>query len=131
MPIQFEMTVPHGDGEITIKSDDYKQLHEAAGQIADLQRDYRYLKSRGADSVVLNYRESKGYKYYGFGNANAYEHVSFGQLMEGGIIPFFPKGEEGYYKHDSKQASSRRSEAPPVHASNDAPTFDPDTGLPF
>ena len=139
MAIQFETTIPHGDGSLTIKSDSYTDLHIAASRIGELQRDARLLRSKGVKSIILHYHESKDFKYYGCGNAEAYEQVCFGQLVEGGDIAFFPKGEEGYFKPDPNYKAGQQSQRPqqdqqrekPPAQSYEEDNLRPDDDLPF
>lgn len=152
MPIQFECTTSYLGKEITVKTDDFKSLHQALAKVDELNRDANFLAKRaGTKKLRPDFRrDNEGNEYYGVAEKGGRRNVSFGQLREGGYIPFFPKGEEGYYDPDSPPQRNgrqnghqngrrqngngqRRQEAPPEQQTQ-APqpaAPQPDDGLPF
>ena len=100
MPIQFSCTTSYLGKEVTVTSDDFKQLHEAVAKLDELNQDANFLaKKSGSKQLSPDYRTDADHnEYYGVSvKGKSRESVTFGQLREGGLVPFFPKGEEGYY----------------------------------
>lgn len=99
MPTQFEAKATYLGQEITVKSDDFQQLHQAISKIAELNQDANFLAQKtGRKDLVPNFRrDAEGNEYYGVSVRGRGPNNTFGQLREGGLIPFFPKGAEGFY----------------------------------
>lgn len=99
MPTQFEATTSYLGKTITIKTDDFRQLHQALSKIDELNRDANFLaRKAGTKDLTPDFRrDQEGNEYFGVSVKGSRESVTFGQLREGGVIGFFPKGQEGYY----------------------------------
>ena len=144
MPIQFSCTTSYLGEEITVTGDDFSEVHEAIARINELNGDANYLaKKSGSKNLVPDYRtDQDGNEYYGVSVKGSRESVTFGQLREGGLVPFFPKGDDGHYdpserndrrssgggqKQQEKQNGQRKKKRQPAGKQGAAP----DDGLPF
>ena len=138
--VQFEAQVNYAGQPITVKSDDFAELHRAIARIEDLNRDARFLVEKGAapKAVRPSFRmDQEGNAYHGVKDVTSGKDVTHGQYREDRIIPFFPKGEDGYYdpSEDTRsrppRSSEPRSSDPTRPApSEDAPTEDAPGGDP-
>ena len=151
MPIQFECTTSYLGKDVTVKTDDFKQLHQAISKIDELNQDANFLAEKsGKKRLSPDYRTDQDHnEYFGVSvKGKSRESVTFGQLREGGLVPFFPKGEDGYYDGQSRrgaggqqqngqrqqQGAQRQQEPAPQQG---APSGggqqqgDPNDGLPF
>lgn len=142
MPVQFECTTCYLGKEITIKTDDFRALHQALAGVDELNRDANFLaKKTGKKKLKPNYRkDQEGNEYYGVCEKGGRRNVTFGQLREGGLIGFFPKGEDGYYDPDERNAGANAPSRPPQRNDNGqrgqkvpqpAEKGEPNDGLPF
>ena len=115
--MQFETMVPYGDGRMRISGDDYREVHAAAARVTELDRDARFLREKGVDGVVPDFRvDGEGNEYYGWRDSAGRKNVTFGQNREKGAVPLFPKGEAGYYdpEHSGPRGSRPGSDASDV-----------------
>ena len=100
MPTQFECTTSYLGKDITVKSDSFEQLHQAISRLDELNRDANFLaKKTGTKNIAPSYRtDDDDYEYYGVTvrGEGFQPNVTFGKLQKGGLVPFFPKGQEGY-----------------------------------
>ena len=105
----YKSTVDYIDTKIMVESDNFPELLEAIGGISELSRDFHYLKKRlnGDFLPVPFYRLTKeGYQYYGVKDVLTGKNVVLGQFNEKGrVIPFFPKGDEGYDDPANREAA--------------------------
>lgn len=104
---KFEATVNYLGAEVRISSDSLAELHEVMAGVAELNRSYRFLAAKvdSPKTIVADYREVDGNKYYGVRCAISGKNVSFGQKREKGLVPFFPKEDAGYFdpSHQNNQ----------------------------
>ena len=109
--LNFKMTTYHGGDTIVVESDDFAELHRTVARIQELQKDAQFLTNKGAQGINLEFHtNAEGHEFYGFRDTGAYQTVTFGQNKEKVGVPFFPKGEDGYFKPDSQY----RQEGPPA-----------------
>lgn len=95
---QFEAVITYAGREVRVQADSFAELHQALAGIEELNRDAAFLRRQDIDEIVPVYRkDSDENEYYGFQDRNSRRNITFGKKREKGIIPFFPKGEEGYY----------------------------------
>lgn len=110
----FKTTVDYGGRKIIIETDDFRELHQAVARIEELSADAAYLATRlqsTGDTVGFRYFiDSGGNEYFGFQGKKTHCNVTFGQYREKQVVPFFPKGEEGYY--DGSSSKPTKKEAP-------------------
>lgn len=103
---QFEAVAHYAGRRVKIVTDTFAELHQALAGIEELNRDARYLQEQGIEDIVPVYRkDSDENEYYGFQDRYSRRNITFGKKREKGIIPFFPKGAEGYY--DPSEAPRR------------------------
>lgn len=126
----FEAEINYAGREVRVQADSFAELHQALAGIEELNRDAEFLLRQGIDEVVPVYRkDGDENEYYGFQDRNSRRNITFGKKREKGIIPFFPKGEEGYYdpstpsrlsrsaQHAEPEERSRRSQQRQQHRS--------------
>ena len=105
---QFAITTKYADHPITVSGEDLLEIHEAVARIDELQRDADVLRKKGAEHVILEFHRSeagdgKEYPYYGFRDAMKFRTVTLGRTE--GTVPFFPKGEAGYFEAKPQDGS--------------------------
>lgn len=112
MPLQFRVHVPYGDGTIEVTADTFAEIHEAAARLYELERDAAYLRSRGAKHAVPDYHlDGEKNAYYGWREHATGKSVTFGQNKEKGLsVPFFPKGEAGYWEPEGTPQANGKHE---------------------
>ncbi len=112
MTLRFSTQVHYGDQLIKVEADTFAEFHQAVARIQELSDDAAYLeKKTGYERIILRYYiDKEGNEYYGFQDPTTRRNVTFGQYREKQVIPFFPKGGEGYY--DPTGAAPQTSEAP-------------------
>ncbi len=133
---QFEAVIDYAGREVRVQADSFAELHQALAGIEELNRDAEFLKCRGIDDVVPVYRkDSDENEYYGFQDRTSRRNITFGKKREKGIIPFFPKGEEGYYEpsRSARPQPDERSRRPQQHQhrSRAAASASPSDDMPF
>lgn len=108
----FETTISYGDLTLKISFDSLAQLHHAVARVQELNHDADFLKQKTqCETVDLRYFvDSEGNEYFGFLDPVSRDNIGFGQYRDKRIIPFFPKGEEGYFKANSGSASPREEQ---------------------
>lgn len=113
----FEAVVDYAGTRVKVSAETFAELHEAIAGIEELNRDADFLKDQGVSELVPVYRkDSSDNEYYGFQDQYSRRNVSFGKKREGGIIPFFPKGADGYYDpsaHQRNPGPQSQQAAPP------------------
>lgn len=124
----FTAKINYAGHEITVSADDFAELHRALSGIEELHRDHAFLLEKGADHVVCVYRRDKEEnEYYGLQDASSRKNVTYGTKREKDLIPFFPKGEKGYYEPEAGRESQQADRAPRPQApaeENGAPSGD-------
>lgn len=116
----FEAVVDYAGTRVKVSAETFAELHEAIAGIEELNRDADFLKDQGVSELVPVYRkDSRDNEYYGFQDRYSRRNVSFGKKREDGVIPFFPKGADGYYDPSAQQRSPTpsRQSAPPEERS--------------
>ena len=122
----FEAVVDYAGKRVKVKSDSFAELHQALSGVEELNRDAAFLKQQGIEDVIPVYRrDGQENEYFGLQDRHSRKNVTYGTKREKGLIPFFPKGEDGYYDpaqrneagapHDAQQnghATSDRQPAP-------------------
>lgn len=108
----FEAVIDYAGREIRVQADSFAELHEALAGVEELNRDADFLRRQGIDDIVPVYRkDADENEYYGFQDRNSRRNITFGKKREKGIIPFFPKGDEGYYDpSEAPRRSPRKAE---------------------
>lgn len=110
---QFEAVITYAGREVRVQADSFAELHQTLAGIEELNRDAAFLRRQGIDEIVPVYRkDSDENEYYGFQDRNSRRNITFGKKREKAIIPFFPKGEEGYYDPSKSRRSSRDEQRP-------------------
>lgn len=117
---------------LEIETDDFAELHEALAGIQELKEDARYLRRRaGLESpaaVVAEYREVEDHKYFGVASPDRSASITYGKKKgDGHLIPFFPKGEEGWFTRGDGAPSSSASGGASPGAPPDRPRPPADT----
>jgi hypothetical protein len=104
----FEATVSYLGHDLTIRADDFADLHQILAGIHELKRDERYLREQTGQDVIPVYREDQeGNKYYGLQEAEGRRNITYGQKRgDSHLVPFFPKEEDGYYEPSPVPAPS-------------------------
>ena len=98
MALSFESVVSYGDNKMKITSDNIVELHQALAGVSELDRDVQYLRAQGVEEIIPAHRADKdGHEYFGFSSRTDTRNITFGQKREKGIVPWFPKGENGYF----------------------------------
>ena len=106
---KFEAVVDYAGQRVKIMADTFAELHQALAGIEELNRDADYLLKQGIEEVVPVYRkDNEENEYFGLQDRHSRRNITFGKKRENAAIPFFPKGEEGYY--DPSEASRRKPE---------------------
>jgi len=120
----FEAKIEYAGHPVKIVTDDFAELHAALAGVEELNRDADFLlREKGAGGVVAVYREDDDEnKYFGLQDADARQNVTYGSKRGESLIPFFPKGEDGYYDPDASSKSGGGTRG------NDAQSNDDDTG---
>ncbi len=108
----FEAVVEYAGTKVKVKADSFAELHQTLAGVEELNRDAAYLKKQGINEVIPVYRKDRDENEY-FGLQSRYDrrNVTFGTKREKGIVPFFPKGADGYY--DPEEAAAREQPAAP------------------
>ena len=120
----FEAVVDYAGKKVKVKSDSFAELHQTLAGVEELNRDAAFLHGQGIEDVIPVYRrDGQENEYFGLQDRHSRKNVTYGTKREKGLIPFFPKGEDGYYdpaqRTDGAQngrASSNRQPAPDSHA---------------
>jgi hypothetical protein len=133
---QFEAVIDYAGREVRVQADSFAELHQALAGIEELNRDAEFLKRQGIDDVVPVYRkDGDENEYYGFQDRYSRRNITFGKKREKGIIPFFPKGDEGYYdpSQGSQPQPDERSRRPQQHPQRSRPPANaaPSDDMPF
>lgn len=104
----FEAVVEYAGKKVKVKSDSFAELHQTLAGIEELNRDAAYLQRQGIDDVIPVYRkDGQENEYFGLQDRFSRKNVTFGTKREKGLIPFFPKGEDGYYDPDTQGPRSQ------------------------
>lgn len=118
---QFECRTSYLGKEVTVKSDDFAEMHQAIAKIDELNQDANFLARKTGDTNLSpNFRtDHDGNAYYGVTVKGRGPNVTFGKLRDGGLIPFFPKAEEGYYDpNNPSETRNVQRNAPKQQGSN-------------
>lgn len=112
---KFEAIVNYAGRRVRIEADTFAELHQALAGIEELNRDAEFLRRQGIEEVVPVYRkDGDENEYYGLQDRHSRRNITYGKKREKGIIPFFPKGEEGYYDpSDASRRAQRPAQAEP------------------
>ena len=117
MPIEFEHEAQLAGRSVKVTADNVPDLLRAIAGLEELNRDARYLHKRikredgDAPRIALAFRkDADENEYYGFeevrGDGQMPRNVTFGKKRDQtAIVPFFPKGKDGYY--DPQKQGSR------------------------
>ena len=123
MPTTFSGTINYGGHPVTVNADSFAELHQALAGIEELNRDAAYMHQQGIHDVVPVYRQDdEENSYYGFQDRNSRRNITFGTKRKAGVIPFFPKGAEGYYEPEGKPTNGREGYRPKGRISEQQPT---------
>ncbi len=124
--IQFECETKYLGKKIVVKSDSFKELHQALAGIADVNMDYARLRQKASrpDAVVPHFRNTReGHSYYGCRDALSSKYQDFSEYKTEQALargfPFYARGEKGYYDFDA-QGPPPDTEQPAAH--DDSPT---------
>lgn len=107
----FRCKVNYLGNELEVESDSFADLHTAIAGISELNRDFRFLVGKGADAkhIVASHRIIDGNDYYGVIDAKTGRNTSYGSKREKGqLVPFFPKGADGYYDPSDPANESKK-----------------------
>lgn len=96
---QFEAVVEYAGKRVKVKSDSFEELHAALAGIEELNRDVAFLQQeKNIEEIVPVYRKDNDEnEYFGLQDRHSRKNVTFGKKRGESMIPFFPKGAEGYY----------------------------------
>lgn len=109
----FEAVIQYAGREVRVQADSFAELHQALAGIEELNRDADFLRQQGIDDIVPVYRkDSDENEYYGFQDRTSRRNITFGKKREKGIIPFFPKGDDGYYDPSNSVPRPSQQDAP-------------------
>lgn len=105
--MKFSTVVYYGDLPVTVEADNLSEFHQAVAGLQELNNDCAYLVERVAPERITFrfYIDSEGNEYYGFQAPDSRRNITFGKNREKQVVPFFPKGEEGFYAPDSAPSS--------------------------
>jgi hypothetical protein len=132
--IQFEAQADYLGRTVTVKSDNFEEMHQALAGVAELNRDFRYLA--GLDGVkpaqlVPAYRvDGEGNEYFGVQDGVSGKNITFGRKREKGAVPFFPKGQDGFYDPKTGRRGQGKGQRPASSHTADSSPSTPDTRAP-
>ena len=76
-------------------------MHQALAGVAELSKDFRYiaqLDGVNAAQLVPAYRvDGEGNEHLGVQDGVSGKNITSGRKPEKGAVPFFPKGQDGFY----------------------------------
>jgi hypothetical protein len=100
---QFEAIVEYAGKRVNVKSDSFEELHAALAGIEELNQDAEYLRrEQDIDDVIPVYRrDDDDNEYFGLQDRRSRKNVTYGTKRGEALIPFFPKGADGYYDPDT------------------------------
>jgi hypothetical protein len=100
---QFEAVVEYAGKRVKVKSDSFEELHAALAGVEELNQDAEYLRrEQDIDDVIPVYRrDDDDNEYFGLQDRRSRKNVTYGTKRGEALIPFFPKGADGYYDPDA------------------------------
>ena len=100
---QYEAVVEYAGKRVKVKSDSFEELHTALAGIEELNQDADFLKEeKSVEDVVPVYRrDEEDHEYFGLQDRRSRKNVTYGKKRGEAVIPFFPKGADGYYDPDA------------------------------
>lgn len=113
--IRFKTTVQYGDQTIEVEADDLAELHKAVARMQELHTDAKLLRQKtNCQHVALRfYTDKEGNDYFGFRDEESRANISFGRYKEKQTVPFFPKGDAGYFAPNAVPDDTTRELAEP------------------
>lgn len=101
---QFEAVIEYAGKRVKVKSDSFEELHATLAGIEELNQDADYLKTeKGIEEIIPVYRkDADENEYYGLQDRRSRKNVTYGKKRGEAMIPFFPKGADGYYDPDAQ-----------------------------
>lgn len=132
--IQFEAQANYLGRTVTVKSDNFEEMHQALAGVAELNKDFRYiaqLDGVNAAQLVPAYRvDGEGNEYFGVQDGVSGKNITFGRKREKGAVPFFPKGQDGFYDPKTGRRGSGQGKPPASSHATDSGPSTPDTRAP-
>jgi hypothetical protein len=106
---QYEAVVEYAGKRVKVKSDSFEELHTALAGIEELNHDAAFLRREKSveDVIPVHRRDEDENDYYGLQDRHSRKNVTYGKKRGESVIPFFPKGADGYY--DPGAMGPRRS----------------------
>lgn len=100
---QYEAVVEYAGKRVKVKSDSFEELHTALAGIEELNQDADFLKEEKSveDVVPVHRRDEDDNEYFGLQDRHSRKNVTYGKKRGEAVIPFFPKGADGYYDPDA------------------------------
>ena len=97
---QYEAVVEYAGKRVKVKSDSFEELHTALAGIEELNQDADFLKDEKSveDVVPVHRRDGDDHEYFGLQDRRSRKNVTYGKKRGESVIPFFPKGADGYYE---------------------------------